>query len=417
MQSRLRADLNAVVGAPKEIIVVGASLAGLRACEDLRRRGFDGRITLVGAERHLPYDRPPLSKDVLRGEWEPDRIALRREGYEQLDLILELGRRAVSLDTAGRRLELDDGRRLEFDAMVIATGAAPRKIPGTPEELAGLFTLRTLDDAISLRSAFERNPRVVVVGAGFIGAEVAASARKLGLDVTMIEPQSAPLAHALGPAIGEICAALHRDHGVQLRLGAGLEEGGIEGHGCVESLRLDDGTRIEADVVVVGIGVEPVTDWLRGSGIEVGNGIVCDSRCRTSVPGIVAAGDVAYWHNPLFDEAMRVEHWSNAVEMAGAAVATLLDGDSAAPYAPVPNVWSDQHGVKIQTAGRIRADDRMEIVQGDPAEYRFTALFGRNGRLSGVLTFRRPRQLIRYSEMLERSASWEEALSVARGTA
>lgn len=404
------------MSALKDIIVVGASLAGLRACEALRHRGFDGRITLVGAEEHLPYDRPPLSKEVLRGEWEPDRIALRRDGYDELGLVLELGRRAVSLDTAGRRVELDDGSRHNFDAMVIATGAAPRKIRGTTDGLSGLYTLRTLDDAIGLRSAFERNPRVVVVGAGFIGAEVAASARKLGLDVTMIEPQPVPLAHALGPAIGEICAALHRDHGVQLRLGTGIEAEGIEGHGRVESLRLDDGTRIEADVVVLGIGVEPVTAWLQGSGIELGNGIVCDSHCRTSVPGIVAAGDVAHWYNPLFDEAMRVEHWSNAVEMAGAAVQTLLDGDSAAPYAPVPNVWSDQHGVKIQTAGRIRADDRMQIVQGDPSEYRFTALFGRNGRLSGVLTFRRPRQLIRYSEMLEQSASWEEALTVARAT-
>lgn len=396
---------------PHEIVVVGASLAGLRACEALRSHGFDGRLVLVGAEPHLPYDRPPLSKEILRAEWEPDRLALRRASYDDLALEMELGRRAVSLDPVRRRVSLDDGRELAYDALVIASGAVPKTLPQA-RELAGVHVLRTLEDSLALRAALARGPRLAVVGAGFIGAEVAASARRLGLDVVVIEPQRVPLGHALGPRIGEICAALHRAHGVDLRCGVGVEA--LEGNGSLTGLKLSDGSRLAADVAVVGIGVSPATGWLEGSGLELCDGVLCDSRCRASLAGIVAAGDVARWHNELFDETMRVEHWSNAVEQAAAAAAALLHGDAAEAYRPVPSVWSDQHGVKIQTAGRIRPDDRMEIVEGDPAEFRFTALFERDGKLSGVLTFQRPRQLIRYFELIGRGAGWDEAMELAR---
>lgn len=401
---------------PRQIVVVGASLAGLRACEALRGLGHDGKLVLVGAEARLPYDRPPLSKEILRGDWEPERVDLRREGYDDLAMEIELGRRVVLLDPVRRMLTLDDGRSLDYDGLVVATGAIPKKLPGLAR-IEGVHVLRTLDDSLALRSELLRAARVVVVGAGFIGAEVAASARQMGLEVVMVEPQPVPLAHALGLHIGEICGELHRAHGVDLRCGVGVEGFETDPSGDrFAAVRLTNGSRVEADVAVVGIGVRPATDWLEGSGVALSDGILCDSRCRASVPGVVAAGDVARWHNELFDETMRVEHWSNAVEQASAAAAALLHGDDAAPYRPVPSVWSDQHGVKIQTAGRIRAGDRMEIVQGDPAEFRFTALFGRDDRLSGVLTFRRPGQLIRYSELLERGASWDEAMELARST-
>jgi NADPH-dependent 2,4-dienoyl-CoA reductase/sulfur reductase-like enzyme len=399
----------------RTVVVVGASLAGLRATETLRREGFDGRIVLVGAEPHLPYDRPPLSKQLLAGEWEPQDLALRRTPYDVLDVELRLGVRATALDAAGRVLTLEGAETLPFDGALLATGATPRTLPGTPE-LDGIFVLRTVDDALDLRARLDAQPRVVVVGAGFIGSEVAATCRMRGLAVTVLEALPAPLVRGLGPVLGMVCGELHRDHGVDLRLGVGVAA--IEGEGKVERVRLDDGSTVDADVVVVGVGVAPVTDWLEGSGLVLDNGIVCDETLLAA-PGIVAAGDVARWPNPLFDgEVMRLEHWTNAAEQGVAAARRLLVPEGTEPevYSPVPFVWSDQYDRKIQTVGHFRGDDEMEVAYGALDERRFVSVFGRNGRLVGALGFSMPAKVMQYRKMIEERASFADALERARAS-
>jgi NADPH-dependent 2,4-dienoyl-CoA reductase/sulfur reductase-like enzyme len=396
----------------RTVVVVGASLAGLRATETLRREGFDGRIVLVGAEPHLPYDRPPLSKQLLAGEWEPPELALRRTPYDELDVELRLGVRATALDAAGRVLTLAGDETLPFDGAVLATGAAPRTLPGTPD-LDGIFVLRTVDDALDLRARLDAQPRVVVVGAGFIGSEVAATCRMRGLQVTVLEALPAPLVRGLGPVLGMVCGELHRDHGVDLRLGVGVAA--IEGAGKVERVRLDDGSTVDADVVVVGVGVAPVTDWLEGSGLVLENGIVCDETLLAA-PDIVAAGDVARWPNPLFDgEVMRLEHWTNAAEQGVAAARRLLvaEGDQPDVYAPVPFVWSDQYDRKIQTVGLVSADAEVHVAHGTLDERQFVALFGKDGRITGALGFNRPRNVMQYRKLIAERGSWEDALKLA----
>jgi 3-phenylpropionate/trans-cinnamate dioxygenase ferredoxin reductase subunit len=397
------------------IVVVGSSLAGLRGMEALRREGFEGRLIAIGAEPHLPYDRPPLSKEVLAGRREPDQIGLTKpERFDPLEIELHLGRRARSLDLGAHcvQLEGEGDERIEFDGLVIATGATPRRLPGTPD-LAGIHTLRTLEDCLSIRDQLEGSPRVAIVGAGFIGAEVAATCRERGLDVTVVETLSTPLEAALGTEIGETCAAVHRDHGVDLRCGVRVE--GFEGSTRVERLRLGDGSHVAADLVIVGIGVAPETAWLEGSGLTLADGVVCDETC-TAAPGVVAAGDVARWTNPRFGESMRVEHWTNAVEQGEAAAASLLADPGARPvFAPVPFVWSSQYDVKIQCAGRPKPGDEIRIVDGSLAERRFVALFGRDGRLTGAVTFNRIRALMRFRTLLREKdrPSFEEAVSLA----
>ncbi len=395
----------------ERIVVVGASLAGLRAVETLRGLGYGGELVLIGAEKHLPYDRPPLSKEILQGRWEPDRLPLRKRPWEELRIDLRLGRRATALDAGARSITLDDGSRERYDALLIATGASARRLRDQPE-LAGIHTLRTLDDALALRAALARGPRVLVVGAGFIGAEVAASCRARGLAVTVVEPLPVPLARGLGERMGSLCAQLHLDHGVDLRCGVGVDR--VLGDWRVERVRLSDGTELEADLVVVGIGAAPETRWLEGSGLRIDDGVVCDAFCAAGPPGVFAAGDVARWHNPLFDETMRVEHWSNAIEQ-GVYVAERLAGSDAAsaPFAPVPFFWSDQYDVKIQFAGRMRGDDEVRVVAGSLESYKFTALYGRAGRLCGVLCFSRPRDLAKYRRLIAAHTSFEAAIAEA----
>jgi NADPH-dependent 2,4-dienoyl-CoA reductase/sulfur reductase-like enzyme len=394
----------------RTVVVAGASLAGLRAAETLRREGFDGRIVALSAERHLPYDRPPLSKELLAGEREPDDVVLRHQGVDDLDVDWRLGARATGLDLASREVALDDGTRVAFDGLVVATGARPRELPGQPR-LPGVFTLRTLDDALALRTALEGGPRVVVIGAGFIGAEVAATCRGRGLDVTVLEALPQPMVRGLGPELGAVIAAVHRDHGVDLR--CGVQVAGIEGGGRVERVRLGDGSAVPADVVVVGVGVVPETAWLDGSGLTLGDGVVCDETCLAA-PGVVAAGDVARWPNPLFGRTMRLEHWTNATEQGVHAARRLLAGDAGTAFAPVPFVWSDQYDRKIQAVGIVSAGAEVHVAHGTLADRQFVALFGEQGRLVGALGCNRPRQVMRYRRMIAEGASWDDALAKSR---
>ncbi len=394
----------------RRVVVVGASLAGLRAVEGLRRKGFDGHVVLIGAETHLPYDRPPLSKEILRREWEPERIALRKRGYEDLACELRMGARAAKLSLESREVELETGERVAYDGLVIATGATPRLLPNQPD-LPGIFQLRTLDDALALREALRPGVRVVVIGAGFIGAEVAATCVGLGHRVTMVESLSQPMVRGLGERIGASMAALHREKGVDLRLGASVRA--IEGEGRVERVVLSDGAALDCDVVVVGIGVRPATAWLEGSGLVLDDGVVCDATCRAA-DGVVAVGDIARWYNPLFEETMRVEHWTHAVEQARHAVDTLLAPEGEAkPFESAPLFWTDQFGIKIQAAGRPSDDDVLHVAHGSIEERRFVALFGRAGRLVGVVTGDDPARLFQYRKMIAERASWDAALQAA----
>jgi 3-phenylpropionate/trans-cinnamate dioxygenase ferredoxin reductase subunit len=393
------------------VAVVGFSLAGLRATETLRRLGFTGRLVAIGEEPHLPYDRPPLSKQLLAGEWEPEQTALRQQGVDDLDLDLRLDARAVRLDAASRVLELHDGEEIHFDGLVLATGATPRRLPGQPE-LPGVFTLRTLDDCLAIRELLDAEPRVAVIGAGFIGSEVAATCRARHLDVTLLEALPQPMIRGLGARLGAVCAALHREHGVDLRLG--VDVAAIEGGDAVEGVRLADGTFVPAELVVVGVGVVPATEWLEGSGVTLSDGVVCDETCLAA-PGIVAAGDVARWPNPLFDgELMRVEHWTNATEQGVHVAHRLLAGDGApGAFAPVPFVWSDQYDVKIQVVGRVADDAEVHVAHGSLDDRKFVALFGRAGRLIGALGFSMPRQVMQYRRLIAERATWSDALAAA----
>jgi 3-phenylpropionate/trans-cinnamate dioxygenase ferredoxin reductase component len=396
-----------IPGERDTIVVVGAALAGLRAAEELRLAGYGGRLVMVGAEPHRPYDRPPLSKQVLAGEWEPEQTALRAQPDDDMDLEWRLSCRAAALDLTDRAVVLGHGERVEFTAAVLATGSTPRTLPDTPP-LQGIHVLRTLDDCLALRAELEQRPQVVVVGAGFIGAEVAATCRGRGLDVTVLEALPSPMVRGLGPLLGDALGALHRDHGVDLRLRTTVA--GFEGHERVERVLLGDGTTIPADVVIVGIGVRPATDWLEGSGLTIEDGVVCDETCLAA-PGIVAAGDLARWPNPLFDgESMRLEHWTNAAEQGVYAGRRLLTSDPVEAFAPVPFVWSDQYDVKIQVAGRVRGDDRIEIVDGAIDERRFVAAVGRDGRLVGAVAFNRPRVLMQYRRLIAARCSFDDAL-------
>jgi len=398
----------------QRIVVVGASLAGLRAVEALRRQQFAGEILWIGDERHEPYDRPPLSKEVLRGERAPEQTALRKQGLAELNVEWRLGTRATALDVRRRALLLGH-ESIAFDGLVIATGARARNLPGA-ERLPGVHVVRTLEDSTALRDALAKKPKVAVIGAGFIGAEAASSARSLGLDVTVIEALPVPLARVLGEPMGEVCAALHRDHGVALRTGVGVK--GLLGSDRVRGVELNDGSVVDADVVIVGIGVTPNTEWLRDSGVLVGDGVECDATCtvlaadRSPLDGIVAAGDVARFVNPLYEESMRVEHWTHAGEQAEHAVDTLLGRPK--PFETAPVFWSDQYGLKIQFAGRSRPDDRIHVCHGSLEERRFVTLYGRAGRLVGVLAFKRPALLIKYRALIEARASFDEAVAQAK---
>ena len=386
------------------IVIVGGGLAAARTVEQLRKSGYPGPVAIVSDERHLPYDRPPLSKEVLQhSDKGLDDVLLKpAEFYADSDTALLLGSAAESLDTTARTVTLTDGVVLDYDDIVIATGLVPKRIPSFPD-LAGIHVLRSYDEALGLREHAASARRAVVIGAGFIGCEVAASLRRLGVDVVLVEPQPAPLATVLGGQIGELVARLHRSEGVDVRTGVGVAE--IRGTGgqersdpgiktggqersdpgiktdAVTGVVLSDGTEIAADLVVVGIGSRPATDWLVGSGVALDNGVLCDDVGRTSEPHVWALGDVASWRN-ADGQQVRVEHWSNVADQARMLVAAML-GQDAPALVVVPYFWSDQYDVKIQCLGEPGADDVVHVVADDGRK--FLAYYERDGVLTGVV--------------------------------
>lgn len=391
-------------------MVVGASLAGLRAVEAARRLGYTGRIALVGAEARPPYDRPPLSKSFLAPDGPTDVAPLRSEHeLAELGVELLLGEPAEALDTVDRAV-LVGGRAVRYDGLVIATGAAPRAFPGLGQ-LAGVHALRTRDDAVAVRQALDAGARTVVVGAGFIGSEVASAARARGLPVTVVDAMALPLTRSVGSEIGTVCADLHRAAGTDLRLGTGVA--GVESaEGRVTGVRLDSGELIAAELVVVGVGVAPATGWLEGSGLSLharDRGVLCDATLWTGVPGVYAAGDVAHVVNPLFDgDLMRPEHWTNAAEQGAAAVKHLLDPAGARPLASVPYFWSDWYTHRVQFVGTPQAD---EVLVARPAEDGFVALYRRADRVVGALTVDRPSDIMKLRRRIAERGSWVEAVT------
>jgi NADPH-dependent 2,4-dienoyl-CoA reductase/sulfur reductase-like enzyme len=385
------------------VVIVGASVAGMRTAEALRRRGFDGRVTLIGAEPHLPYDRPPLSKAFLTGHAAEDDLALLDgDRLDRLDLDLRLGERAVAVDVGARQVRLASGEPVPFGALVIATGSLPRRLPAL-DGWPGVHVLRMLDDAIAIRAALAAGARVAVVGGGFIGAEVAWAARVLGLDVAIIDPVPALMARGLGPALGTVLAARHADHGVTLRLGRSVA--GAEGAGRVERLVLDDGSGLDADVVVVGIGADPAVGWLAGSGLPVHGGLCCDARLRVcGTDSVYAAGDVARWPSSRYGGSVRLEHWTNAGDSA-LAVAAALTG-TPAPFDPLPYVWSDQLGARVQVFGQIRPGDDLVYVEGGPEEAEFVAVSGGDGTLQAVVALGARRAALRWERLLRSGLAW-----------
>ncbi|WP_217561211.1 NAD(P)/FAD-dependent oxidoreductase [Streptomyces sp. GbtcB6] len=374
--------------APGRILVVGASASGLTTVESLRRKGYTGEIAVIGDEPHAPYDRPPLSKQVLSGAWEPQRVTLRTaEILSGLAADFVLGDEAVALDPATRTVRTASGRELSADAVVLATGVRPRTLPGQ-QGLAGVYVLRGLDDALALKAELRPGARLVVVGEGVLGSEIAATARTLGLEVTLTGPLSAPMALQVGPMVAGLLAELHQEHGVRLRLGAGVA--GLSGRdGRVTGVELSTGETLAADVVVVAIGASPATDWLADSGLTLDNGVVCDSRCRAA-DGIYAVGDVARFHHEGYGRLMRLENRTNATEQAAAVAGVVLGEDR--PYAPVPYFWTDQFEAKLQVHGLLPADADVEVVEGDVAARRFVLRYSSEGAVTGVLGWNMPKQ-------------------------
>lgn len=386
------------MGSLERVVVVGASAAGVTTAETLRREGYTGGLVLVGDEKALPYDRPPLSKQVLAGTWEPEKTVLRPDSaYSGHGIELRLGSAATGLDLARRTIALSTGEEIGYDGLVIATGVAARTLP-FGHHLTGVHVLRTVDDAVALRGDLLRSSSVVVVGAGFLGSEAAASARRLGLDVTLVDPLPLPLVRQFGDEVGTAIAGLHEEEGVRLRLGTGVTA--LHGEGAVTGVELSDGTVLPADVVLVAIGARPATGWLDGSGVPVDDGVVCDATCRAA-DGVYAAGDVARWFNPHFGGLMRVEHRMNATEQ-GMAVARNLLG-AQAPFAPVPYFWTDQFDARIQAYGVFPAGAEMVVAHGRVAERKFVAHYLADGRVVGVLGWNMARQL-RMDRQLIRSA-------------
>ena len=412
------------------MVIVGASLAGVTAASTLRHDGWDGELIIVEAASELPADRPPLSKQVLAGTMTAqaalDPIASRLEG---LDVDVRLDHRVAGAGFAedDLRLKLFNDHEITADGVILATGSAPRWPAGFLVEAAdstvnepklttpmtGVHVLRTLADSLALKADLDAGPsRLVVIGAGFIGAEVATTARAAGIDVTIIEFAPLPLARVLGGLVGEFVAELHRSEGVDLRLGVGLVDIAAGADGRVAAITLTDGTTLPTDLLVLGLGAAPELEWLVGSGVTVDNGVVCDETLWAG-PGVVAAGDVASWINPIFGERMRVEHWENAIEQGEAAARRLLaarNDTEPVPFASVPWFWSDQYDCKLQLAGRPAASDEIVLIDGDPADRKFAVAFRRGDRCTGVFAVNRPRIVVMARMAMADSLAWDHVV-------
>lgn len=406
----------------QNIVIVGASLAGTRAAETLRAGGFTGTITMIGNENHMPYDRPPLSKNFLAGEWDADRVALRKpEALDALDITWKLGSAAVSLDTDANTVTLASGESVHYDGLIIATGGTVRRLPDQPN-IAGVHVLRSIDDAEALRAELTEGARVVVIGAGFIGLEAAATATKRGAKVTVLEGLEAPLIRALGAEMGSAIGDVHTRNGVEIRCGVGVAE--IQGDTHVTGVALNTGEVIAADVVIVGIGVAPATQWLDGSGLTIRDGVVCNANLCAGPANVFAAGDVLRWPNELFADVeadMRVEHWTNAAEQGAHAANNLLaalnDGEQT-PYSAVPFFWSDQFDARVQCLGRPSANAVVDIVAGSTAEGKWCAMYSVNNRLTAVLGVSQPKLVMPSRALLSTHTTRDEALAhFARVTA
>ncbi len=358
-------------------VIVGAGMAGGKAAEALREEGFDGRVVLVGAERHRPYERPPLSKDYLRGESEQPAWLQEDEGwYEEHDVQLRTSTVVQSIDAGAGEVALSGGERLAYDRLLLATGAEPRRIPIPGADLAGVHLLRTVEDSDALRGVIGAGGALVVIGGGWIGCEVAASARQGGMDVTIVEPMEVPLLRVLGPELGGFYRDVHASEGVELLLGSGVEA--IEGDGRAERVRTSDGRTIDCAAVVVGIGVAPRSELAQGV-LRVDNGILVDEHLQASVDGIFAAGDVANAIHPVFGRRVRVEHWANALEQGPAAARSMLGRDVS--YAKVPYFFSDQYEVGMEYAGLHDPGSDELVLRGDMASREFIAFWVRGDTL------------------------------------
>ena len=400
------------------VIVVGAALAGIRCVEALREAGFAGEIVLVGEETHEPYTRPPLSKQLLAGTWQPDRLRLRSdEETTQLECEMRLGVRADSVDRQRKTVRLSDGSELHYDGLVIATGARARELSqfmGFPS----VHTLRTLDDALALRTAIEDAESIAVVGGGFVGAEVAATCAEQGKAVTVVEPQETMLTRGLGPLLGGVIEQLHRRHGVHVRTGTAISK--VTDNGPGVTITLNDGTELRTDVVVVGVGAVPNLEWLQSANVGIDDGVLCDEFSRvldcsgSPITGIVAAGDVARWWSNSQGSYVRIEHWTNAQEQARAAAATVMfdlgiQSEPLRSYDPTPYVWSDQFGKKIQVVGYVRGTDTPHLVKGDLDGSSFLVLMERDGDLVGAVSMAMVPPLVKARVLIESSATLSEA--------
>lgn len=388
----------------RRVVVVGSSVAGVNAVDGLRTSGYQGEVVLVSGEHELPYDRPPLSKQALAGGIDDDAIRLKpAQWYADRGVDLQLGAPAVGLDSRDRKVMVAGSQTLGYDGLVIATGCTPRPLSTGSD--GTIFTLRTIADCQEIHKRLEAGRRLVVIGAGFIGLEVAAVAHSAGMDVTVVEAADVPLTRVVGRQAGEWFRDFHVVRGIDLRCGTTVAGITTQADGR-HTLELADGTKLPADLIVAGVGVTPSSGWLRGSDVAVHDGVLCDSSLATTAPGVVAAGDIARWKHPLFDEEMRVEQWLNAVEQGAHAARTLLGHRE--PFASIPYFWSDQFEAKVRFVGHARGADQVLVKPlGDAS---MATLFGRDGTVSAAMCVNSPRLLATFRRAIADRLPWAEAV-------
>lgn len=399
------------MSSPRTVVVAGAGLAAHNVAEHLRRRGFDGRIVLLGDEDIEPYDRPPLSKDQLWSEADPTPRLLARPGvYDRDGIEVRTGARAQSLDTSRKVVTLADGEEIAYDSLVIATGSRARTLADAYDH-AGVLTLRSFDDVMTLRAAVSARPRIVVVGAGLIGCEVAGHASSIGLDVTVVDPMPTPLHAAIGGSVGARLGQMHAAAGSTMLHGVGVE--GVVGHERAEAVRLTDGSTLPADLVLVAFGATPNVEWLDGSGLEISRGVVTDELCRASAPDVYAIGDVAQALQPRHGTHLVIEHWNHAREQAASVAATILGED--APALALPYFWSDQLGTKIQSLGWLDPDAQVRTIEWQEPKPGAVHLYGSAEGLTGAVSFNAAGRLMKLRGLIEDNRPWAEAEALVRG--